>query len=180
MALSFRSKVVIFGPGPQNLRKWSPGGPKSSFWSLGRRIGENGPQEVQNRHFRTWATQSAKMDPRRPPRRGRQSWEALAGSPKSDQALNLSARSRNHRAQQGFPHPRGQNCDRGRQYYASCWRGEKCERGRIFGDPESQGIKGVGCKKFGLDPGSGMIGATKRKTIRKSRFGPGLDQRYSR
>ena len=155
-----RSKIVVLEPWPQNRRKWAPGGPKSLFSDLGHRIGENGPQEASEEGS---------------PKLGGPGWQPEVGS-----GINLSARSRNHRAQQGFPHPRGQNCDRGRQYYASCWRGEKCERGRIFGDPESQGIKGVGCKKFGLDPGSGMIGATKRKTIRKSRFGPGLDQRYSR
>ena len=60
-----RSKIVVLDPWPQNRGKWAPGGPKSSFSDLGHRIGENGPQEVQNRRFGALAAESGKMGPRR-------------------------------------------------------------------------------------------------------------------
>jgi len=52
------SKIAIFGPGPQNRRKYVPGGPKSLFSALGRRIVENTSREVQNHYFRPWEVQN--------------------------------------------------------------------------------------------------------------------------
>ena len=74
-----------------------------------------------------------------------------------------------------MPHPRAQKYHRGHQNCNSCWKGETCESGGILRDHESQDIKGVGCKKIGLDPGSGRIGAAKSKTIRKSRLRSGQE-----